>query len=79
MLSLWCASLNLRTVETYQTNVMVTLNLLEALRPLEKISITILIASDKCHDNVDWIWGYRETDTLGAKTPTVLPRERRNW
>ena len=59
----------LRTVETYQTNVMGTLNLLEALRTLEKFSVAILITSDKCYDNVEWIWGYRETDTLGGKDP----------
>ena len=56
-------------VETYQTNVMGTLNLLEALRPLEKNCTAILITSDKCYDNVEWVWGYRETDSLGGPDP----------
>ena len=56
-------------VETYQTNVLGTLNLLEALRPLEKKCIAVLITSDKCYDNVEWVWGYRETDTLGGPDP----------
>lgn len=59
----------LRTVETYQTNVMGTLNLLEALRDLKKFTVAILITSDKCYDNLEWIWGYRETDKLGGKDP----------
>ena len=56
-------------VETYQTNVLGTLNLLEALRPLEKPCATVLITSDKCYDNVEWVWGYRETDRLGGPDP----------
>ena len=53
-------------VETYQTNVLGTLNLLEALRQLEKKCVAVLITSDKCYDNVEWVWGYRETDALGG-------------
>ena len=56
-------------VETYQTNVLGTLNLLEALRPLEKPCTAVLITSDKCYDNVEWVWGYRETDALGGPDP----------
>ena len=56
-------------VETYQTNVMGTLNLLEALRDLEKSCTAVLITSDKCYDNVEWVWGYRETDRLGGSDP----------
>ena len=51
-------------VATYQTNTIGTLNLLEALRPLEKRCTTVLITSDKCYNNVEWVWGYRETDEL---------------
>ena len=46
-----------------------TLNLLEALRALEKFSVAILITSDKCYDNVSWDWGYRENDRLGGDDP----------
>jgi CDP-glucose 4,6-dehydratase len=56
-------------VETYTTNVLGTLNLLEALRLLKNKCTAVLITSDKCYDNVEWIWGYRETDLLGGKDP----------
>jgi CDP-glucose 4,6-dehydratase len=56
-------------VVTYQTNSMGTLNLLEALRSLKKKCTTVLITSDKCYNNVEWIWGYRETDELGGPDP----------
>ena len=59
----------LAPVETYQTNVLGTLNLLEGLRLLEKPCVAILITSDKCYDNVEWFWGYRETDALGGPDP----------
>jgi len=54
-------------VETMSTNVMGTLNVLEALRTLQNKCIAVLITSDKCYDNVEWPWGYRETDGLGGK------------
>ena len=54
---------------TYQTNTLGTLNLLEALRPLKKKCAVVLITSDKCYDNVEWGWGYRETDPLGGPDP----------
>lgn len=59
----------LDSLETYQTNVLGTLNLLEALRILEKHCTTVLITSDKCYDNFEWAWGYRETDALGGLDP----------
>jgi len=54
---------------TYQINTIGTLNLLEALRPLKKKCHVVLITSDKCYNNVEWIWGYRETDVLGGPDP----------
>lgn len=56
-------------VETWQTNVLGTLHVLEALRKLEKSCIAVFITSDKCYDNVEWVWGYRETDALGGPDP----------
>jgi CDP-glucose 4,6-dehydratase len=54
-------------VETVSTNVIGTMNILEALRKLERPCVAVLITSDKCYDNVEWVWGYRETDKLGGK------------
>jgi CDP-glucose 4,6-dehydratase len=56
-------------LETWETNVIGTLNILEALRKLKKKCVTIMITSDKCYDNVEWVWGYRETDALGGPDP----------
>ena len=54
---------------TFQTNSIGPLNLLEALRILEKKCTAIIITSDKCYKNVEWVWGYRETDSLGGPDP----------
>lgn len=56
-------------VETWQTNVMGTLHVLEALRKLDKPCAAVIITSDKCYDNVEWVWGYRETDAMGGPDP----------
>ena len=56
-------------VETYHTNALGTLNLLEALRLLKKKCAVVLITSDKCYNNLEWVWGYRETDALGGPDP----------
>ena len=54
---------------TWSTNVMGTLHLLEGLRRLTKPCAAVIITSDKCYDNVEWVWGYRETDGLGGPDP----------
>ena len=54
---------------TLTTNSIGTANLLEALRSLDKQVVAIMITSDKVYDNVEWVWGYRETDRLGGKDP----------
>lgn len=56
-------------VETWQTNVLGTLHVLEGLRKLDKSCTAVIITSDKCYDNVEWVWGYRETDALGGPDP----------
>jgi CDP-glucose 4,6-dehydratase len=56
-------------VEAWQTNTMGTVNVLEGLRHLDKPCVAVMITSDKCYDNVEWVWGYRESDALGGKDP----------
>ena len=58
-----------KPLETLSTNAMGTANVLDALRPLEKPVVAVMITSDKSYDNVEWVWGYRETDRLGGKDP----------
>jgi len=56
-------------LETFSTNALGTANLLEALRCMNKKVVAIMITSDKAYDNVEWVWGYRETDRIGGKDP----------
>ena len=56
-------------VETYSTNIMGTVNVLEAIRRVEGVRVVIIVTSDKCYDNREWIWGYRENDPLGGFDP----------
>ncbi|MBN2653100.1 MAG: CDP-glucose 4,6-dehydratase [Spirochaetales bacterium] len=53
--------------ETFESNVMGTVNILEALRVSNHECTAIVITSDKCYDNVEWVWGYKETDAMGGK------------
>lgn len=54
-------------IDTFTSNVNGTMNLLEILRHYQEKCVVILITSDKCYDNVEWIWGYKETDMIGGK------------
>ena len=56
-------------VRTFETNAIGTLNLLDCLRSQPSVIAAILITSDKCYENVEWLWGYRENDRLGGKDP----------
>lgn len=56
-------------INTWETNVLGTLHVLEALRKLTKPCTAVIITSDKCYDNVEWVWGYRETDAMGGPDP----------
>jgi CDP-glucose 4,6-dehydratase len=56
-------------VDTLAVNVMGTAHVLDALRQVGKPCAVVMITSDKCYDNVEWVWGYRETDRLGGKDP----------
>lgn len=56
-------------VDTYSTNVMGTVNLLEAVRRTPGIKAVIVVTSDKCYENREWVWGYRENDAMGGYDP----------
>ncbi len=58
-----------KPIETIVTNAIGSANVLEALRTLDKTVVAVMITSDKAYDNVEWVWGYRETDRLGGKDP----------
>lgn len=56
-------------VETYSTNVMGTVNIFEALRQLSCQCVVVNVTSDKCYENREWVWGYREGDRFGGHDP----------
>ena len=56
-------------VLTYQTNVIGTIHVMEALRVLEKPCPAIMVTTDKCYENREWVYGYRENDPLGGHDP----------
>ena len=56
-------------VETYTTNVIGTVNLLEAVREITSAKVVLNITTDKCYENKEWLWGYRENDVLGGYDP----------
>lgn len=56
-------------VNTYSTNVMGTLNVLEASRKCRSLRSVVSITTDKCYDNKEWPWGYREIDPMGGHDP----------
>lgn len=53
-------------LDTWSTNVLGTVNLLDACRVIPGVRAIIAVTSDKCYENRDWVWGYRETDRLGG-------------
>lgn len=56
-------------IETYGTNVMGTVNLLEAVRTNEHVRGVVNVTTDKCYENREWVWGYREDEPLGGYDP----------
>ena len=56
-------------IDTYSTNVLGTLNVLEAARRCNSVRAFVAITTDKVYHNNEWDWGYRETDTLGGYDP----------
>jgi CDP-glucose 4,6-dehydratase len=56
-------------VETYSTNVMGTVHLLEAVRQTPSVRAVVNVTSDKCYENKEWVWGYRENEPMGGFDP----------
>lgn len=56
-------------VETYSTNVMGTVHLLEAVRNTPGVKAVVNITTDKCYENREWVWGYRENEPMGGYDP----------
>jgi CDP-glucose 4,6-dehydratase len=56
-------------VSTFSTNVMGSLNILQAVNNCDSVKSMVYVTSDKCYENVEWEWGYRETDMLGGHDP----------
>lgn len=56
-------------IDTYEVNVMGTINVLEAIRNTESVKIGIMITTDKCYENKEQIWGYRENEAMGGYDP----------
>ena len=56
-------------VDTYAVNVMGTVNLLEAVRLCKTVRAVINVTTDKCYENKEWVWGYRENEPLGGYDP----------
>lgn len=56
-------------LETYQTNVMGTAHVLEAARHIPSLKAIVIVTTDKCYENKEWVWPYRETEPLGGYDP----------
>lgn len=56
-------------VETYSTNVMGTVHLLEAVRKCPSVCAVVNVTTDKCYENKEWVWAYRETEPMGGYDP----------
>lgn len=56
-------------IYTFETNIIGTVNIFEAVRQTKSVKVVINITSDKCYLNNEWVWGYKETDPLGGNDP----------
>jgi len=56
-------------VETYATNVMGTVHVLESIRSLDSVRAAVVVTTDKCYENKEWAWGYRENEPMGGHDP----------
>lgn len=58
-----------KPVETYESNVMGTINVMEAIRATDSVRSAVMITTDKCYENKEQIWGYRENEPMGGYDP----------
>ena len=58
-----------KPVETYEVNVMGTINVLEAIRATGSVKVGVMVTTDKCYENKEQIWGYRENEPMGGYDP----------
>lgn len=58
-----------RPVETYATNVMGTVHVMDAARRAEGLRVVVNVTTDKCYENREWVWGYREHEAMGGHDP----------
>jgi CDP-glucose 4,6-dehydratase len=56
-------------IKTFNTNIMGSVNLLDSVKSCESVKSLVFITSDKCYENLEWVWGYRENDQLGGHDP----------
>lgn len=56
-------------VETYATNVMGTVHILESIRRIGGVRAAVIVTTDKCYENKEWAWGYREIEPMGGYDP----------
>lgn len=56
-------------IATFGSNVMGAVHLLDAVRQCDSVRSLVYVTSDKCYENVEWVWGYRENDRLGGHDP----------
>lgn len=56
-------------VETYEANVMGTIHIMEAIRATDSVKVGVMITTDKCYENKEQIWGYRENEPMGGYDP----------
>lgn len=56
-------------ITTYQTNVMGTVNLLESVRCCQSVKAVVNVTTDKCYENKEWLWAYRENEPMGGHDP----------
>jgi len=59
----------LHPIDTYSINVMGTVNLFEAVRATPSVKAVVNVTTDKCYENKEWVWGYRESEAMGGFDP----------
>jgi CDP-glucose 4,6-dehydratase len=61
-------------MDTLTSNVIGTANVLEAVRAMDRACAVVVVSSDKCYENQEWVWGYRENDPMGGKDPYSMSK-----